>query len=161
VAADELPTVAGKMAVSKSKNYTPNLSKLISDCEINYHRLMRLLPELDDQEEWLFGVDADAEQQLKQVSIRVVERSKYTTTVAVAQESLINEWVPKPILTVRLYHDANMAEVLSFQRNRSIRQTYPYPNEKMYQPDEKAQMNTFLGEWLEFCLRSGRALIYV
>jgi len=140
------------------KGYTPNLSKLMSDCEINYHRLMRLLPEIDDLEEWRFGVDANTEQ-LKQVSIHIVERSKYTTTVAVAQESLLEDWVPKPTLTVRLYHDAQMAEVLTFQRNRYIRQTYTYPNEKMFQPDEKAQLNVFLGEWLEFCLRSGRALL--
>lgn len=140
------------------KGYTPNLSKLMSDCEINYHRLMRLLPELDDLDEWCFGVDANTEQ-LKQVSIHIVERSKYTTTVNVAQESLLDDWVPKPTLTVRLYHDAQMAEVLSFQRNRYIRQTYTYPNEKMFQPDEKAQLNAFLGEWLEFCLRSGRALV--
>lgn len=149
------------MAVSKSKPYTPNLSKLISDCEINYHRMMRLLPELDDQDEWLFGVDGHHEQNLKQVSIQVVERCKYTTTVAVTQESLLDEWVPQPTLTVRLYHDAHMAEVLTYQRNRSIRPNYPYPNEKMFQPDEKAQLNSFLGEWLEFCLRAGRALIHV
>lgn len=142
------------------KAYTPNLSKLMSDCEINYHRIMRLLPELDDLEEWRFGVDANTDQ-LKQVSIHIVERSKYTTTVAVAQESLLDDWVPKPTLTVRLYHDAQMAEVLTFQRNRYIRQTYTYPNEKMFQPDEKAQLNVFLGEWLEFCLRSGRALLKV
>lgn len=132
----------------------------MSDCEVNYHRMIRLLPELDDQEEWMFGVDGNTEQ-LKQVSIHIVERSKYTTTVAVAQESLLDDWVPKPTLTVRLYHDAQMAEVLSFQRNRYVRQTYPYPNEKMFQPDEKAQLNSFLGEWLEFCLRSGRALIHL
>jgi uncharacterized protein YqiB (DUF1249 family) len=144
----------------RKKNYTPNLRKLMSDCEINYHRLMRLLPEIDEQEEWCFGVDADSEQ-LRQVSIHVVERSKYTTTVAVVQESLLDDWVPKPTLTVRLYHDAHMAEVLSFQRNRYIRQNYTYPNEKMFQPDEKAQLNVFLGEWLEFCLRSGRALVKV
>lgn len=142
------------------KGYTPNLSKLMSDCEINYHRIMRLLPELDDLEEWRFGVDANTDQ-LKQVSIHIVERSKYTTTVAVAQESLLDDWVPKPTLTVRLYHDAQMAEVLTFQRNRYIRQTYTYPNEKMFQPDEKAQLNVFLGEWLEFCLRSGRAILKV
>lgn len=155
--ADELQTVAGEMAV---KNYVPNLKRLISDCEVNYHRMMRLLPELDQQEEWCFGVDANTDQ-LKQVSIRVVERAKYTTTLAVAQESLLDDWVPKPTITVRLYHDANMAEVLSFQRNRYIRQSYTYPNDKMFQPDEKAQLNRFLGEWLEFCLRSGRALVQV
>ncbi|RLU00035.1 MAG: DUF1249 domain-containing protein [Ketobacter sp.] len=144
----------------KKKSYTPNLSELMSNCEINYHRIMRLLPELDEQEEWCFGVDANSEE-LKQVSIRVVERSKYTTTVALAQESMLDDWVPKPMLTVRLYHDAQMAEVLSFQRNRYIRQNYAYPNEKMFQPDEKAQLNAFLGEWLEFCLRTGRALVKV
>ncbi|MAR90254.1 MAG: hypothetical protein CML06_05145 [Pseudomonadales bacterium] len=129
----------------------------MSDCEINYHRLMRLLPELEQQEDWLFGVDGNPEKTRK-VRIHVVERSRYTTTVNVAQESLLDDWVPKPVITVRLYHDAQMAEVLSFQRNRHLRQSYPYPNEKMFQPDEKAQLNTFLGEWLEFCLRAGRVL---
>ena len=148
--------------MSVNKGYVPNLKRLISDCEVNYHRMMRLLPELDEQEHWCFGVDGGSDQeQVKQVSIRVVERSKYTTTVAVAQESLLDDWVPKPTLTVRLYHDAHMAEVLSFQRNRYVRQSYSYPNAKMYQPDEKAQLNVFLGEWLEFCLHSGRALVQV
>ena len=133
---------------------------MLSDCEINYHRLIRLLPEIDDQQEWLFGVEA-ATDQLRQVSISVVERSKYTTTVAVAQESLLDDWVPKPTLTVRLYHDAQMAEVLSFRLNRHLSGTYDYPNANMYQPDEKAQQNAFLGEWLEFCLRTGRGLIRI
>ena len=144
------------MAVGK--RYTPDLRKMLSDCEINYHRLIRLLPQLDDEEKWLFGVEASSEH-LRQVSICVVERSKYTTTVAVAQESLLVDWVPKPTITVRLYHDAQMAEVLSFERNRYLRGTYEYPNAQMFQRDEKAQQNAFLGEWLEFCLRAGRALI--
>lgn len=145
------------MAVGK-KRYTPDLRKMLSDCEINYHRLIRLLPRLDDEEEWRFGVEA-ATDQLRQVSICVVERSRYTTTVAVAQESLLENWVPKPTLTVRLYHDAQMAEVLSFQVNRQWAGRYEYPNARMYQPDEKAQQNAFLGEWLEFCLRAGQVAV--
>lgn len=144
------------MAVSK--RYTPDLRKMLSDCEVNYHRLIRLLPRLDDEEEWRFGVEA-ASDQMRQVSICVVERSRYTTTVAVAQESLLENWVPKPTLTVRLYHDAQMAEVLSFQVNRQWAGRYEYPNAKMYQPDEKAQQNAFLGEWLEFCLRTGQGVM--
>jgi len=146
------------MAVTK--RYTPDLRKMLSDCEINYHRLIRLLPRIDDEEEWRFGVEA-ATDQLRQVSISVVERSRYTTTVAVAQESLLEHWVPKPTLTVRLYHDAQMAEVLSFQVNRQWSGTYDYPNARMYQPDEKAQQNAFLGEWLEFCLRTGQVLAHL
>lgn len=131
---------------------------MLSDCEINYHRLIRLLPTLNDEEEWLFGVEA-ATDQLRQVSISVVERSKYTTTLAVAQESLLDDWVPKPTLTVRLYHDAKMAEVLAFQRNHHLDGIYDYPNRNMYHRDEKAQQNAFLGEWLEFCLRTGQVLM--
>lgn len=144
------------MAV-KNRRYVPDLRKLLGDCEINYHRLIRLLPALEDRDHWLFGVDANAGP-LRQVSISVVERSRYTTTVAVAQESLLNDWVPKPTITVRLYHDAQMAEVLAFQCQRPRQSRYEYPNERMYQRDEKAQQNAFLGEWLEFCLRAGCAL---
>ncbi|EMP84373.1 hypothetical protein VC116063_002770 [Vibrio cholerae O1 str. 116063] len=32
---------------------------------------------------------------------------------------------------------------------------YDYPNENMVQPDEKAQLNRFLGDWLTFCLKHG------
>lgn len=142
------------------KSYTPNLRRLIGDCESNYSRFMELLPELDDSEHWRFGVtanpaaDSGAEESCKQVFIQVMERTKYTVTLAVDQESLLDKWVPKPLLTVRLYHDVKVAEVLSFQKNRYLRQNYPYPNDKMFHPDEKAQLNRFLGEWLDFCLRA-------
>lgn len=132
----------------------------MSDCEVNYHRMMRLLPELDEEELWQFRVEGGGGS-TRQVSIRVTERSKYTTTLAVVQESLLSELLPKPTISVRLYHDAKMAEVLSFQRNRHMKAHYEYPNDKMFHPDEKSQLNRFLGEWLEFCLRSGRALIQI
>ncbi len=141
------------------KGYTPNLRKLIGDCEVNYHRFMRLLPEIDDIEHWLFALEG-VKSELKQVSIRVVERSKYTVTLAVDQESLLDNWIPKPLITVRLYHDAQMAEVLSFQKNRYLQQAYPYPNKNMFYPDEKAQLNSFLGEWLEFCLRARHSMAH-
>ena len=36
-----------------------------------------------------------------------------------------------------------------------FRGVYPYPNEQMLQPDEKYQLNHFLGEWLGYCQRHG------
>jgi len=50
-----------------------------------------------------------------------------------------------------------MLEVGMFQSHRSVAARYQYPNERMYQQDEKAQQNRFLTEWLEHCLHSGRA----
>lgn len=32
-----------------------------------------------------------------------------------------------------------------------------YPNEQMLQPDEKFQLNQFLGEWLGYCQRNGQS----
>jgi len=139
--------------------YTPNFSKLMSDCELNYHRIMRLLSDLDDEDQWCFGLEGSNEQ-IRQVCIQVVERSKYTTTIAVSQDSWL-QGAPNPTFSVRLYHDARVAEVLGFQRNRHLRERYPYPNEKMCQPDEKAQLNAFLGEWLDFCFKAGRALLQI
>jgi uncharacterized protein len=57
---------------------------------------------------------------------------------------------------VRLYHDANLAEVVKCQRYRQFAPRYEYPNIDMHQIDEKAQMNRFLGELLAHCLAHGR-----
>lgn len=155
------------MRIKQNAKYVPDLRRLIGDCEANYLRFLRLLPMIKNEDDWVFGVEAkglnpqDVESlkdALSQVTISVVERSKYTTTISLTQDSTVSDWIPKPSITVRLYHDAQVAEVLSFQRRRHIRQSYSYPNDKMYQRDEKAQLNAFLGEWLDFCLASGCAL---
>ena len=63
-----------------------------------------------------------------------------------------------PRLTVRLYHDARSAEVVEYQRARHFNAVYDYPNRDMRQPDEKAQVNRFLGEFLSVCLKHGVAV---
>ena len=60
-----------------------------------------------------------------------------------------------PQLTMRLYHDAKMAEVISCDKVRCIRPRYEKLNHTMYQTDEKSQWNKFLSEWLEYCLEYG------
>ncbi|KPY06857.1 Uncharacterized protein ALO57_02637 [Pseudomonas coronafaciens pv. oryzae] len=58
-------------------------------------------------------------------------------------------------LDVQVYHIARMAEVIGAEHARRFRGIYPYPNADMHQPDEKAQLNLFLGEWLSHCLACG------
>ena len=140
------------------KPYKPNLREYIGQCELNYIRLEKLLPCLGETDERVFGVDQGNEE-LGQVRCSVIERSKFTTTVELVQESELSDWMPKPTIKVRLYHDARMAEVLAFQKNRYIKPKYEYPNRNMFQRDEKAQNNRFLGEWLQHCLQHGRELI--
>ena len=61
-------------------------------------------------------------------------------------------------MDVRIYHDATLAEVVAWQGHRQLQPRHEYPNPKMYQEDEKAQLNTFLGELLAFCLEKGRIM---
>jgi uncharacterized protein YqiB (DUF1249 family) len=50
---------------------------------------------------------------------------------------------------------ANLAEVLAWAEHKRLRPRYDYPNQAMYQSDEKLQINQFLGECLNLCLRYG------
>jgi len=143
--------------MKKTEKYVPDLRSFITNCESNYLRLLRLLPEIDNLSKWSFGIES-ATEELSKVTVQVVERSKYTVTLRLTQESELVDWMPLPTITVRLYHDAHVAEVLSFQKNRYVKQRYEYPNQKMYMPDEKAQLNRFLGEWLAHCKQVGASM---
>ena len=52
-----------------------------------------------------------------------------------------------------------MLEVGMFQSHRQVAARYRYPNDQMFQQDEKYQQNRFLADWLEHCLHNGRASI--
>ncbi|MCY1433372.1 hypothetical protein D9M71_493990 [compost metagenome] len=100
------------------------------------------------------------DQMLGVLVLDVVLACPYTTTLQVRQEHSL-PWLPVPHLEVQVYHDARMAEVVSAEHTRRLRSIYPYPNEAMHQPDEKAQLNLFLGEWLSHCLACGHELASV
>jgi uncharacterized protein YqiB (DUF1249 family) len=69
-----------------------------------------------------------------------------------SQKSQMEYEFLRPVVKVRLYHDAKMAEVISAQNIGSLQPSYRYPNIKMYQKNEKEMVNIFLAEWLQFCL---------
>ncbi|EJM8829490.1 TPA: DUF1249 domain-containing protein, partial [Pseudomonas aeruginosa] len=94
------------------------------------------------------------------LALEVTEACPYTTTLQVRQE-LGLPWLPAPRLEVRVYHDARMAEVIGAEQARRLMAIYPYPNQAMHQPDEKNQLNLFLGEWLAHCLACGHEMVPV
>ena len=61
--------------------------------------------------------------------------------------------LPDIIFDVRVYDDARLAEVISYQGRGRIQFKYNYPNDKMYVPDEKRQGNLLLHDWLSTCSR--------
>jgi uncharacterized protein YqiB (DUF1249 family) len=139
------------------ERYRLDLVELQTTCTANYARLMRLLPDMRERLGTRRVALSQGEQLLGVLALEVVEACPYTTTVHLRQEHSL-PWLPVPPLQVRVYHDARMAEVIGADNARGFRTTYLYPNTAMHQPDEKAQLNQFLGEWLGHCLACGHEL---
>lgn len=155
------------------RRYSIDLIANAAECDANYARMHRLLPELFDRdvrsvvlslpggprEGDAVADDDEIASSERTLAFRVTERCPYTTTVSVRFKPGEEDWhamLPAPHLTVRLYHDARTAEVTGYQGEDRFRGHYEYPNGEGRQPDEKAQLNRFLGEYLSLCLSHGR-----
>ena len=143
----------GGIGVQKlaEKRYSIDLNSHMAECEANYARLMRLMPMLADGDRSVFAMVLGESE--ARVILRVVARYKYTTVVELSQENAVE--VPETRIAIRVYHDAKAAEVIAFQDQRGFRAVYGYPNHQMRHPDEKVQVNRFLGEFLRMCIAHG------
>ncbi len=145
-----------------ARPYNIDLSAHLAECDGNYLRLIRLMPVLkragvnqsmrDERLDFRIALGTDA----PTVTLRVIDRRPYTSVVTLLQRS-VGHGVQETRMKVRLYHDARSAEVIEFQGQRLFEPVYAYPNPKMRQPDEKAQVNRFLREFLNACLTHGVA----
>lgn len=141
------------MLRSRKPRYHVDLAGLQAVCETNFARLRRLMPEMAEQDELRIPL-AVPDESAQTLVMRVLERCPYTTSLQLRHERR-HDWLSSPSMEVRLYHDVCMAEVVAAYNRRQFRGVYPYPNEQMLQPDEKYQLNHFLGEWLGYCWRHG------
>lgn len=107
--------------------------------------------------EFLIASPVDKAVEVK-VRIRALEVFRYTTTLEIAQLTRVSDWIEPPAIMIRLYHDATTAEAVAYQGHKGFLAKYSAPNSKMYQQDEKRQINEFLAEWLTLCLQAGRSL---
>jgi uncharacterized protein YqiB (DUF1249 family) len=167
--------------VTYRERYKVDLPLQMAECELNYVRLAKLFEDklfepksfetkpfdkkLSDakltkvsDDEYRFMISRGDQQWLH--LLRVVERSRYTTTLQFSQTLVASHssWLPMPRLVVRMYHDAKLAEVLAWEGHKRLRPRYEYPNRAMYHADEKLQINQFLGEWLMLCLNEGHSI---
>ena len=150
-----------------------DLRKQQAAASSNYVRLLKLIPQLREQDSYSFSlhipgsIGADT-----LVDTNVTERGPYTTLLQIHQsllstaqpsqsetESHDSDWNQLPAdMSIRIYHDAQMAEIVDFKGVRHFKSSYSYPNKQMLLPDEKQQVNYFLGEWLNYCLKFGVAV---
>jgi uncharacterized protein YqiB (DUF1249 family) len=152
------------------KRYVPNLISDMAECDANYLRLCQLFPQMNEEDSVEFGIEAsgrnaiafslagDVKKEAK-VEIKIYQRCPYTTMLKVTVTNVEDApWIKWPTMEVRIYHDANSAEVTSFEQHRNLKFRYAQPNEKMFQPDEKSQINKYLGELLTYCINNGYCL---
>lgn len=127
-----------------AERYRVDLAALQAACAANYARLMRLLPGMREQAQRREVALGAGEAVLV---LQVSAAGPYTSSVELHERRVL-DWLPAPRLLVRVYHDARLAEVVGADHCRRLQARYAYPNAAMHQPDEKTQLNLFLGEWL-------------
>lgn len=145
--------------VNNKKRYQPNLVSLMSLCANNYFLFLKIQADKTGIDEYRYFF---INEHLAYV-ITVNEVTRYTSLITFEQQSLQHKTTNKvllnaihPRMSVRLYHDAQMAEVISSQDIYQVKPRYDYPNKQMHQEDEKQQINQFLNEWLHLCLAHGQ-----
>lgn len=113
--------------------------------EINYGKLLRLfrnVPGVYHRVNHPTGLHFE---------IALQEDHRYTSVVEIIVALSTPSTPPLNLsMTVRMYHDAKVAEVVNCSGQGIFEPEYGYPNKCMLQRDEKRQVNRLLGEWLDF-----------
>jgi len=119
--------------------------------ESNFIKLRKLLPEPDK-------IDVSAISKAAghlDLYINVVERSKFTTTFYMSYCFPTEHGLQmEPNLKIRIYHDAQLAEVMAghLHHGRLILDNLPANALR-----EKWQLNRFFNKWLRYCIRQGHS----
>jgi len=88
------------------------------------------------------------------VCTQIVERCRYTLTMVLA-EVFKGKLVPEINMNVRLYHDAGMAEVITYQGFTRLLPKYrDLGRGKPSKLEEKRQANLLLHDWLTSLLKA-------
>lgn len=119
-------------------------------CGSNYQKLFRLIPGLLTFKKAAMGYAA----QNTALHLAVLERTAYTMTVELSHRFRNNvDELLQPAVRIRIYLDAQLAEVLSDHVRAEVAQVYKDPGlsrEIMYY---KWRLNYFLQKWLDHCLK--------
>lgn len=132
-----------------------SLASLIDLYESNYHRLLRLVPEL----RYLEGTMVSRVAGALDLYLTVHEQQRYTTILS------LTYWFAdelQPNAGIVLYHDVHAAEIVSFSRRGRRRSPGPgWRRRTMPDLERKWETNRFLQKWLGFCHRQGHLFLRV
>ena len=119
-------------------------------CASNYHKLLKLMPELLVLKEAALGVALNN----TPLHITVIENTPYTMMIELNHcFTQSNDEHFEPAMKIRLYLDAQLAEVMSDQAHSSIAVAFKDKGLSKDIMNYKWQLNYFLQKWLDHCLK--------
>lgn len=137
-----------QLAATKKRRTSGRFASLMELYENNYMLVRLLIPELRtlDEGHYVSRVSDAMDLELSQI-----EHSRYTTTFNLTYRFENSLRQPRePDLTIRLYHDARTAEVVT-----GLIQTQRAESRRKRGLDDSWQLNRFLFKWLRYCLHQG------
>ncbi|MCW8826405.1 MAG: DUF1249 domain-containing protein [Gammaproteobacteria bacterium] len=133
------------MAHTIPPGYLKTSSPILRTFEDNYRLLMKLFKPLFNGESEMV---LDAGDKRAPVIIEVRERHKYMTILDLRLQLCESDNIPDIMIGIRLYFDARVAEVISYQGVDHIPARYQIKLSRGDVRDEKMQVNLLLNEFL-------------
>lgn len=142
--------VTGKIDIVMSRINPCNKAICLETiCANNYQKLLNLIPNIKSFTQTAVGQAP----QKPDLQLEVLERSAYTLTVKLSHRfsQLPNDlWMPE--VEIRMYLDAEVAEVLRDHARSNVSRVYKDPGKTTEILNYKWQLNYFLTKWLDHCL---------
>jgi len=119
-------------------------------CESNYQKLFKLIPNLLSVQGTAIGL-APLHSTLH---LKVIDQTPYTMTVELSHcfKKNRDEYL-EPAVIIRIYLDAQLAEVLSDHARLSVSRVFQDPALTGDIMNYKWRLNYFLQKWLDHCLK--------
>lgn len=118
--------------------------------ERNYSFLCDIFPEIIE----LNSESLVYRDNLKTVKIQCLEVSRYTTLISLSLTFTECPQIPPVDMTIRLYHDAQVADVVAYQNINKLVAPY-FSDKKETHQNHKRQANILLYELLSGCVKKG------
>ncbi|WP_411727675.1 DUF1249 domain-containing protein [Methyloglobulus sp.] len=121
-------------------------------CASNYQKIFRLIPDLCAVKDNAIGLAANN----TTLHLQIIEQATYTLTIELSHcFSKKPDELLEPAVRIRIYLDAQLAEVLSDHARPSVTHVFKDFGLCREIMNYKWRLNFFLQKWLDHCLTKG------
>ncbi|MDP2903988.1 MAG: DUF1249 domain-containing protein [Methylovulum sp.] len=119
-------------------------------CGSNYQKLFKLIPNLLSVQDTAIGLAPSH----TALHLKIIDQTPYTMTVELSHcfNKNRDEYLA-PAVIIRIYLDAQLAEVLSDHARPCVSRVFQDPALSTDIMDYKWRLNYFLQKWLDHCLK--------